>query len=370
MAQSGEKTEKATPKRRSDARKKGNVLKSQDVTTAVTIVAMFAALALFGGYIGEGMMRVIRDIYSGNIVAYGDGSDSAVKTLFLYMIKELFFLAAPLFAVAVVSGVLVNLAQVGFLYTTEPVKPKLSKINPISGFKRLFSLKSLVELVKQLLKISVLGIIVYNEYMANFEAFPTLITYELSAGLLKVLDIMLSVAFKCAIAFVVIGALDYAYQYWQYEKDMKMTKQEVKDEYKQQEGDPKVKGEIKKRQRQMAMSRMMQSVPQADVIVTNPTHYAVALKYDENKAEAPVVLAKGKDLVAQRIKAIAAENGITMVENKPVAQALYASTEIGQEIPQNLFQAVAEILAYVYRQKNKKNARPERRSPRRQPAGR
>ncbi len=342
----GEKTEKATPKKREDTRKKGQVLKSTEVNTAITMVAMFAALAMFGGGILRGSMELLTRYLSTHL---GDKlTVYTVPSLIGDAVVEMVKIVLPLLLVAFVAGILVNILQVGFLFTTKTIKPKFSKINPLQGFKRIFSMKSLAELVKALLKIAVVGFVVYSEYMGRFTHFPNLMSYDVAAVGQAVFDMCMGVAFKAAIALVGIGVADYAFQWFTFEKDLRMTKQEVKDEYKMVEGDPQIKGKIKQKQREMSAMRMMQSVPHADVVITNPTHYAVALKYDDKVAAAPVVVAKGQDMLALRIKDTAREARVKIVENKPMAQSLYFSVEVGQQIPEELYQAVAEILAYVY----------------------
>ncbi len=346
---SGEKTEKATPKKREDTRKKGQVLKSTEINTAVTMVAMFASIALFGAGIMRGCMELLTRYLSTHL---GDKlTVYTVPALIGDAVMEMVKIALPIMLIAVVVGVAVNILQVGFLFTTQTIRPKFSKINPLQGMKRIVSLKSLVEMVKSILKISIVGFVVYSEYTSRFTSFPNLMNYELTISGQAIFDMCMAVAFKASVALVGIGVVDYLYQWFDFEKGLKMTKQEIKDEYKMIEGDPQIKSKIKQRQREMSSLRMMQSVPQADVVITNPTHYAVALKYDDKVATAPVVLAKGKDMVALRIKEKARENRVEIVENKPVAQALYLSAEVGQQIPEELYQAVAEILAYVYNAK-------------------
>jgi len=342
----GEKTEKATPKKREDARKKGQVLKSTEVNTAVTMVAMFAALALFGGAIVSAVKEVLTRYFSTHL---GDKlNEYTIPALINEAIRALFGALWPLLLTAVAVGVAINLVQVGFLFTAKTIRPKFSKINPLQGFKRIFSLRSLVELVKSVLKISVVGYVVYSEYMNRFGSFPNLMSYGVEAGGRAIFDMCMALALKASVALAAIGAADYMYQWYDYEKNLKMSKQEVKDEYKQIEGDPQIKGKIKQKQREISAMRMMQAVPEADVVITNPTHYAVALKYDDKVAAAPVVVAKGKDKLAEKIRDRAREATVEVVENKPIARALYLSAEVGQQIPEDLYQAVAEILAYVY----------------------
>jgi flagellar biosynthetic protein FlhB len=259
----------------------------------------------------------------------------------------------PILGAAMIAGIAINLLQVGFLFTTKPLGMKFNRISPISGFKRMFSLKTLVDLSKSLLKVIVLGYIAYNEYRKLLDEFPNLVGLDIYLTFIQIMKTAFLTALKMCIAMVFIAAADFLYQWWKYEKDLRMTKQEVKDEYKMMEGDPKVKGKIRQKQRQMSMMRMMSRVPEADVVITNPTHYAVALKYDEKESSAPVVIAKGQDYIAQKIKEAALEHGVQIDENKMLAQSLYALCEIDDEIPADLYQAVADILVFVYRQKGR-----------------
>lgn len=348
----GEKTEKATPKKREDARKRGQVLKSAEINTAVMTAAMFGALYLFGGGIVNGMTALLKAMFEKMGDVRADTDVPGMASFISDILWRFLSILAPILIVSAVVGVVANLIQVGFLFTGEPLKPKFSKINPLQGFKRIFSMRSLAEMVKAIIKVTVVGVLVYNEYMRYFDSFPGLmdITPAQAAG--EIISICFSLAFKAILALAAIGLADYLYQWWEYEKNLKMTKEEVKQEYKQQEGDPQIKSRRREKARQMSMMRMMQSLPKADVVITNPTHYAVALRYNEEEAPAPVVVAKGKDFVAQKIKDKAREYNIEIVENKPVAQALYTSCDIGQKIPDDMFAAVAEILAYVYRKKN------------------
>ncbi len=348
----GEKTEKATPKKREDARKRGQVLKSAEVNTAVTTAAMFGALFLFGGGIISGMTEVLKSVFERMGEVREDVGIADMSSFVGDIVWRFVMILAPILIVAVVVGAVANLMQVGFMFSGESLKPKFSKINPLQGFKRIFSMRSLVEMLKAIIKITVVGVLVYNEYMDYFDSFPGLMDVTVGQAAGEIVSICFSLAFKAILALVGIGLVDYLYQWWEYEKNLKMTKEEVKQEYKQQEGDPQIKGRRREKARQMSMMRMMQSLPKADVVITNPTHYAVALRYNEAEAPAPVVVAKGKDFVAQKIKEKARELGVEIVENKPVAQALYAACDIGHKIPDDMFAAVAEILAYVYKKKN------------------
>ncbi len=348
----GEKTEPATPKKRREARKNGQVLKSQEVNTAVILIVMFFALQIMGLDIIKRLAAFITMFLSPETMTK-PLSAVDVPPLFMDVIYEFTMTILPLLLVAMFIGVLINILQVGFLFTTKPLRPKLSKLNPLGGLKNIFfSLNSLFELAKSIVKVTILAAIIYGEYVRNMTFFTQMMRLDIITSAKKIFEMIFSLAFQVGLAFAVMAAFDYLYQRWKYEKDLKMSKQEVKDEWKQAEGNPEIKGKIKQKQREMSMMRMMQAVPQADVVITNPTEYAVALEYDDSGPRAPKVIAKGKDFVAARIKEIAREAGVEIVENKPVAQALYVYCEVGDEIPADMYQAIAEILAYVYRLKN------------------
>ena len=348
----GEKTEEPTAKRKADARKKGQVGKSQEINAAFVLLAGFMVLKVLGGNAVAEIMNYSTYIY-GNLNV--DINEESIMQMFIGMIILLAKTSIPLMVFIMIIGLAMNLAQVGLNFSTETISFDPNKLNPINGAKRMFSKRSLVELIKSLLKIIIIGYFIITYLKDEVFQIPKLIYMDIFAGLNKMSDTIFFLAFKIIGVFIVMAVLDYAYQKWQNLQDLKMSKQEVKEEFKQQEGDPKIKGKIRQKQRQMAMARMMQEVPKADVIVTNPTHFAVALEYHKGMT-APVVLAKGQDLVAQRIKEIAREAGVAIVENKPLARALFASTEIGDAVPQELYQAVAEVLAYVYRLKHRRRA--------------
>ena len=241
------------------------------------------------------------------------------------------------------------------MFNLERLSFNLNKLNPINGFGRIFSKRSLVELVKSLFKIAIIGSFLYLYLKDQIPFMPYFIYFDLAKSLEEIAKVIFNMVFQVIAIIIIMAIADYSYQKWQTTQDLKMTKQEVKDEYKQMEGDPQIKGKIKQKQRQMAMMRMMQEVPKADVIITNPTHLAIALMYKSGMV-APLVVAKGQDVVAERIKQIARENKVTIVENKPLARALYTSVQVGDMVPHELYQAVAEVLAYVYRLKNRKTA--------------
>ena len=345
----GEKTEEPTAKKRADARKKGQVGKSQELSTAFVLLIGFFILRVLWEYIYTEIHEYTVYIY-GHLLQTID--TETVINLFLGVVLLFLRTALPVMIAIMLIGLGINFYQVGLNFNTEAIGLKLDKLNPINGFGRIFSKRSLVELVKSLFKIAIIGFFLYNYLKDEIPFMPQYIFLDIMTSLSKMADLIFGMAFQVIAVIIILGVVDYAYQKWQTTQDLKMTKQEVKDEMKQSEGDPQIKGKIKQKQRQMAMMRMMQEVPKADVIVTNPTHYAVALAYKKGDV-APIVLAKGQDYVALRIKDIARENNVVIVENKPLARALYSSTDVGDAVPQELYQAVAEVLAYVYRLKNR-----------------
>jgi flagellar biosynthetic protein FlhB len=249
------------------------------------------------------------------------------------------------------AGLVIHFVQVGFLFTSKPLGFKLSRMNPLEGMKRLFSPRSFTQLFKSILKVVIIGITVYNGFMDSLVGIPGVMEQDLISGVSFMIEGIFNIAFDACLAFAILSVADYLYEWWMHEKDLRMTKQEIKEEFRQMEGDPQIKSRIREKQRQIGMSRMMQQVPEADVVIANPTHFAVALKYEETNDKAPVVIAKGQDYIALRIRKVAEENHIRVVENKPLARSLYQSAEIGKEIPVEMYKAVAEILAYVYKMK-------------------
>ena len=349
----GERTEKATPKKRKDARERGQVRKSMELVSAVMLLALFGVLRLTGPGMWERMGNLTRVALAGKLRRGELLTAASISPLMTEVVTEFALILLPILAAAVITGLAANLVQVGFLFSTKALTPKMSRINPLSGLKRMFSLHTLFELAKAILKVAVVGVVAYQKYQAAIGSFARTAWQSPIDAARDLLLLITDIGLAMGVALLILAALDYLYQWWKYEKDLMMSKYEVKLEYRQQEGDPQVKGRIKQKQRQMATMRMMQAVPEADVVITNPTHYAVALKYDEALASAPLVTAKGQDYVAMKIKEIAKEHGVEIVENKPVAQALYAACDLGAEVPLELYQAVAEILAYVYKLKRK-----------------
>lgn len=348
---SGDKTEKATPKRKREAREKGQIFKSVEVNTALTMLVMFGVLSIFGQTIVENIKKLLRYFFT--MDAPDHFTVAAVSKLFIDAVWMFFGIIAPILIAAFLAAVVSNVIQSGFVFTTKALAPKFDRINPLSGFKRIFSTRTLLDLVKAIIKIAILGFVAYNEFEGHMEDFKGLMGQDVVTAVAESVDIIISVAFNLAIAFAIFAPFDYIYQRWKYNKDLMMTKQEVKDEYKLTEGNPQIKGRIAQKQRQMSRMRMVQAVTDADVVITNPTHYAVALEYKEGKNTAPIVVAKGKDYLAQKIKEKAKEENVEIVENKPLAQALYFFCEVGDEVPEDMYKAVAEVLAYVYRMKKK-----------------
>lgn len=348
------KTEKASPKKREDARKKGNVLSSKDIISVASFLGTFFILkALFPGIylnIKEYLLRFIA--YAGSVKDISPGFPQELTIGFMFAFIKT---GVPILLISMTITIATSLAQTKLLFSTESLKPQFNRLNPLEGIKKMFSLKSIVEIIKGLIKIGIIFFILYNFIESEVIEFQKTLSMDLMSSSIFLLDAVMGLVMQAGIALVVISAFDYFYQWWEYERQLKMSKQEVKEEYKQMEGDPQIKSKIKETQRKMAMSRMMQAVPNADVVVRNPTHFAVALKYDIDKDNAPIVVAKGMDELALRIVKIAEENQVYIVENKPLARAIYASAEINDEIPMQFYGAIAEMLVYVYGLDKKEN---------------
>lgn len=355
MAEKGgqEKTEQATPKRVEEARQKGNVAKSMELPSASVLLAGLLTLAftapLIHGRLTDLFVSVLSRI--GQIPLDLSGAATFLSGVLLTGFK----VVAPVMAVVFIVAVLVNFFQVGALFTLKPLQPKLEKINPAKGIKRYFSVKTLADLIKNLAKIILVGVVAYKTVEGEMAGLAGLAGLSVEQIVVYILSMCFQIFLRCALLILALALLDYAFQRWQYNKNLMMSKQEVKDEYKQREGDPLVKSKIRSIQRRLANERMMDAVPEADVVITNPTHLAVALAYRSGEMSAPKVLAKGANLLAEKIKEIAAEHGVPVVEDKPLARALY-KLEVGQVIPEELFQTVAKVLAYVYQLKDRKLA--------------
>jgi flagellar biosynthetic protein FlhB len=343
----GEKTEKATPKKRQDERRKGRVAKSQDINTAILLLFCLFALFVFGGLMLETMIHFFIEAFTTFI--HWDVTSESVAYVFNGASIEAAKMLAPVMLLAIIAGISSNLIQTrGFLFTTEPLKFDLKRIDPIKGAKRIFSVRALVELSKSFLKITFVGAITFSIIWFYKDEVLMLIFKNAESALALFARIAIIMGFTATAALLFLAVLDYLYQRYDFEKNMRMSKQDIKDEYKNMEGDPQIKSKIKEKQQMMATRRMMAEVPEADVVITNPTHYAIALKYDEAKSEAPYVVAKGADHTAKRIREIAEEHDIITVEDKLLARSLYQEVEINEVIPEVFYQAVAEILAYVY----------------------
>ncbi|MFW6679350.1 flagellar biosynthesis protein FlhB [Lacrimispora sp. AGF001] len=345
------KTEKASPKKRKDERKKGHVAVSKDVVMIATLLGTFVMLkALF-----PLMYRTMRDymIKYVSLAPLADTMSDYTTSIFWDMVIAIAKAAIPIILVSTTLAVIGTGVQTGFLFTKSNMAPKFERLNPIKGIKNLLSLKSLVELIKNLIKIIILSVILYQIIKGDLRAVSRTIDMNVMDSSVYVLNSIMDMVMKVSIVFLAIAGFDYFYQWWDYERQIKMSKQEMKEEYKQTEGNPEIKGRIRNLQRERARSRMMQSVPTADVIIRNPTHFAVALRYDIEKDNAPVLLAKGQDELALRIVAIGEEHGIYVLENKPLARGIFASTKVGEPIPPEYYGMVAEILVYVYRMNNK-----------------
>lgn len=348
----GEKTEEPTAKKLSDARNEGQVAKSKEVTSAFEMLAAFLLFRVWMENIGTNFVGGMRELYT-QIPAYsrlyeGHIQSSTFRMIFIESMLRVLQTILPFLVVGYLVAFITNLLQVKWKITTKPLKPKFSKLNPVSGFKRIFSPNSLVELVKSLLKLTLIGYVVYDYLKKNMPPILQLYDVSLNQGIALVGSLVINLGIRIALFYMLIAAADFAYQKIKFKKDMKMTKQEVKDEYKNQEGDPQIKGKQRERMREASRRRMMSKLPEADVVITNPTHFAVAIKYEPEVYDAPYVVAKGADYLAQKIKDVAKENRIEIVENKPLARMLYANVDVGSVVPPELYQAVAEVLAFVY----------------------
>jgi flagellar biosynthetic protein FlhB len=345
-----EKKHPATPKRKKEARDKGQVLKSQDLSSAFLLMGFVILLKYWLPEMFVRLERVFFYIWS----LSSELTPRSLNSVMINISWMSLIIMAPIFAVGTVIALAGNYLQIGSLFTLEPLKPQLSRISIIAGAKRMFGIKAWFEMAKSLFKISVITYFLYAAIRDNIKFFPGLQSLEVFQAAILMGTITIDLVWKIALAFLIISLTDYAYQWWDYQNSLKMTQEELKQEFKQTEGDPELKGEIKKRQRAISMRRMMEDLKKADVVITNPTHYAIALRYDLAEHSAPYVVAKGQDVLAQRIKELAKEYEIVIMENKPLARTLYDQAEIGQVVPPELYKAVAEVLAFVYRLKKKK----------------
>lgn len=352
------KTEKATPKKRRDARKKGNVFLSRDAVTVATLIGSFAVLRLTANSMVEQFDQFFQFClgYAANLEVGQLGA--FVRELLVQSALVVVKTAGPLLAVTALLAVAGTFAQTKLLVAGEAIRPKFDRISPLQGFKRLFSMRSIIEALKGMLKITVLLVILYQFLQDLVFQLPQYMYADVDWACSSLFEKAFSMVIRIVIAFTALAAFDFFYQWWDYERQLRMSKQEIKEEYKQMEGDPQIKSKIKEVQRRMAQSRMMQQVPKADVVIRNPTHFAVALRYKPERDNAPVVVAKGVDELAQRIAKVAEENRVAVVENVPLARSLYAAVELNQEIPLEFYGPVAEVLVYIF-QLNQKNEIPK-----------
>jgi flagellar biosynthesis protein FlhB len=357
-----EKTEQPTPKRLDDAKKKGQVPRSKELNTMMLMAVAAVSFILLGQTMMTDLTEMMKNNFQPSRADIFDGR--AVLRFFYAAIIDGVSLLGPFFGLMIVAALLAPLSIGGWSFSMQAIQPKMSKLNPIKGLKKVFSAKGLMEMIKALAKFFLVAAVAITIIWVNRNQYLLLGTQSLDTALSHAADLLTTAFLLTIIALIVIAAIDVPFQIFDHNKQMRMTKQEVKDEMKDTEGKPEVKGKIRQLQREMAEARMMEAIPDADVVVTNPTHFAVALKYDSNM-RAPRVVARGADLVAANIRRVAEENEVLLVESPPLARALYHSTDIGEEIPHGLYVAVAQILAYVYQLKNvqknggKKPTQPE-----------
>ncbi len=347
-----DRTEEATPKKKSDSRKKGQIARSKDISVAITMVVCTILVAALWGMLTNGFKDVI--VYFLKFPMLKEFGNGALSNIVITIIIKIGSYLLPFAIPIMIGGIIASLIQTGFIITSEPIKPSFGKLNPLSGLKNMFSKRSVVDLSKNLIVMTIVSIIACKYIIGNYQNILGISNVYLPSLSDEVKNLVVGIFKQICIVLIIIAAIDYFIQFRMHNKDIKMTKQEVKDEYKQSEGDPQLKGKIKQKQREMGMRRMMSSVADATVVITNPTHLAIALKYEEGaEMEAPKVVAKGADYVALRIKGIAKENNVPIIENKPLARLMYDKVEIDGDIPKDLYQAVAEVLVVVMKLKKK-----------------
>jgi flagellar biosynthetic protein FlhB len=342
-----ERTEKATPRKRKKVREEGRVARSQELNSAVMLLLGTTAIYFMAPVLGDQLHKVMTTILRDAPLM--DRSFNSILSFFSNRIVDFFIILAPIFAILAVIAYGINVLQVGILFSSKALEPKLDKLNIVNGFKRLISVRSLVELVRDVLKITVIAVVGYKIISSHMDTYFMLSDNTVSVFTGTMGTLALTTTLKIAAVLLLLALFDYAYQKYDFEKNIKMSKQEIKDEMKDTEGSPQIKQRVRQIQRDMVRRRMMTEIPQADVVVTNPTHIAIALKYEADKMDAPMVVAKGERLLAERIKEIALESDVPVVENKPLARALFKMCDVGSYVPAKLYRAVAEVLAYVYR---------------------
>lgn len=348
----GEKTEPATAKKLSDARDEGKVAKSQELNSAATLIALFMLLRIFVSFLGKGFLESFQQFY--NMIPdimESERSGLTVKTVSTVLTEtyiQILKLMAPFLIGGAVVALVISIVQVGWKVSGKPLQPKFDKFNPVNGFKRIISKESVFNLIKSILKIFLIFYVAYSCINKQKNNLFFLYDMPLNQAIVLIGNIIIDTGLRISLIYMFVGIADYIYQRYRFNEEMKMTKQEVKEEYKQTEGDPQIKGKQRQRMREASQRRMMQDVPKADVVITNPTHISVAIRYDSGQESAPTVLAKGEDYLAMKIREKAKEHNVAIMENKPLARALYATVDVGEQIPPELYQAVAEILAVVY----------------------
>lgn len=345
----GEKTEEASPKKIADARKEGQVAKSMELVSGVTLIGFFFLLRVFIGYISANLIDSFHLFYRNFDVLTKEEITNPIANS---LMREMFFVSAktilPVIGIIFFLIALVNLLQVKLEITTKPLKPKLSNFSPISGFKRMFSKDKIVTLIKDVIKVILIIYIAYSTLISEMSAMLNLYDMGFNQAIIYTGDLIIRLGINIGLMYLILGILDLVWQKFRLKRELRMTKQEVKDEFKQTEGNPQIKNRQKSKMREVSTQRMMKSVPEADVIITNPSHYAIAIKYDTEISDAPILIAKGADFLAKKIKEIAKENKVPIVENKALARMLYSNVDIGEEITPELYEMTAQVLAYVY----------------------
>ncbi len=347
-----DKTEQATPKKREEARKKGQIARSREIPSVAILLCALSVFYFAGGWMLNQLGIIMKAGFKH--LLFHNFNITSAHTMLWEIFQHIIVVLAPFMAAVLLAGIISNVAQTGWLLTGETLTPQFSKLNPINGMKSLISLRSMVEVAKSVIKIVIVGTVSYTVLKNEMDQIPAMVALDTAQILALTGLASLRLGFYTCLALVAMAGVDLLFQRWQHERDLRMTKQEVRDEYKQQEGDPKVKSRIRAVQREMAMRRMMDSVPGASVVITNPTHLAVALKFDRSMP-APKVVAKGAGHIAAKIKSLAKDHEVPVIEDKPLARTLYKNVEIDEYIPADLYHAVAEILAYVYRLKGLAN---------------
>lgn len=348
-----EKTEPATPRRRDEARKKGQLAKTTELGTAVAILAGVAVFSSVGLGLARTAVTLLQNALTTGLAV--ELTEASIHQLAWQAIAATLTLAGPILAVLALSGIASQVFQVGFFFSGESLKPQWGRLNPVEGFKRLFSRRGFADAARSVVKLAAIVWIAYTGVRGSLPTFPQLLDASPADAVSMVGGLTFKVGMWIGVALLVVALFDYGYQRWEWEQSLRMSRKEVLEEVRESEGDPQIRAQLRRRRRQIASQRMMQAVPTADVVITNPVHYAIALKYVAASMDAPTVIAKGAGLIAQRIKEVARENGVRVVENPPLARALFEAVEVGQSVPAELYQAVAEVLAYVYRLRNGRN---------------